>query len=177
MAIAVILALAASHTVCSFLWSTTLLSSLIPVLDGFAGALKVFLIEFSMPLTGKRSFNGDMPAIWAMNAQIALTSQYGTNPECSCWTSGCGEFDLFEVLDSGNTRCKSTLHMAPAGGSSDFFVRPTTETITAAIVFDGDNEEAVIRILDGGATFGASLSNADVAGWLGGPSSVFKLEA
>ena len=88
-----------------------------------------------MPLSGKKGFNGDMPGIWLLNAQIPLTSQYGTNSQCSCWTSGCGEFDLFEVLDHGNFRCKSTLHMAPAGGSSDWFRRPETSTITAAVVF------------------------------------------
>lgn len=36
-----------------------------------------------MPLTNSATFNGDMPAIWLLNAQIPLTSQYGTNPECS----------------------------------------------------------------------------------------------
>ena len=33
------------------------------------------------------------------------------------------EFGLLEVLDTGNSRCKSTLHMAPAGGSSYYFNR------------------------------------------------------
>ena len=74
-----------------------------------------------MPMTGETGFNADMPAIWIMNAKIALTSQYGENQQCSCWSTGCGELDVFEVLDTGNTRCKSTLHMAPAGGSSDYF--------------------------------------------------------
>ncbi len=74
--------------------------------DGFSGSQKLFLLEFSMPSTNETGFNTDMPAIWLMNAQIPLTSQYGTNPECSCWTSGCGEFDIFEALDSGNFRCK-----------------------------------------------------------------------
>lgn len=53
------------------------------LLDGFSGAQKVFLLEFSMPLTNSTAFNGDMPAIWLLNAQIPLTSQYGTNPDCS----------------------------------------------------------------------------------------------
>ena len=128
-----------------------------------------------MPLTGKTSFNGDMPAIWLHNAQIPLTSQYGTNPECSCWTSGCGEFDLFEILDPGNFRCKSTLHMAPAGGSSDWFMRPSNGTITAVVAFAGDNEKATIRVLEKGAAFGGSLSATIVNEWLRGESSVFML--
>ena len=76
-----------------------------------------------MPMTGETGFNADMPAIWIMNAKIALTSQYGENQQCSCWSRGCGEIDVFEVLDTGNTRCKSTLYMAPADGSSDYFER------------------------------------------------------
>ncbi|KAL9008758.1 MAG: hypothetical protein Q9173_006150, partial [Seirophora scorigena] len=115
---------------------------------GFAGDHKLFMMEFSMPTTGKTGFNADMPGIWLLNAQIPLTSQYGTNPSCSCWTSGCGEFDLFEVLDSGNARCKSTLHMAPAGGSSDYFRRPENGTIKAAVLFLGKNESARIQVLD-----------------------------
>ena len=107
---------------------------------GFSGSQKLFLFEFSMPMTNKTGFNADMPAIWLMNAQIPLTSQYGENPDCSCWTSGCGEFDIFEILDSGNIRCKSTLHMAPAGSSSDWFQRPTQNAITVAVVFHGNNE-------------------------------------
>lgn len=123
------------------------------VVDGFGGDHKIFLMEFSMPFTGQKGFNGDMPAIWLHNAQIPLTSQYGTNPDCSCWTSGCGEFDIFEILDPGNFRCKSTLHMAPAGGSSDYFQRPSEGTITAAVVFTGSNEVAHIQILDDGQGF------------------------
>lgn len=57
--------------------------SLIWRLDGFSGAQKVFLVEFSMPLIGSATFAGDMPAIWLLNAQIPLTSQYGTNAACS----------------------------------------------------------------------------------------------
>ncbi|KAL9130502.1 MAG: hypothetical protein Q9217_001322 [Psora testacea] len=144
---------------------------------GFGGSHKVFLLEFSMPLTGKSGFNGDMPAIWLHNAQIPLTSQYGTNPDCSCWTSGCGEFDLFEVLDQGDMRCKSTLHMAPAGGSSDWFQRPTNETITAAVVFAGKSEVAVIRMLDDGQDFDETLPDQTVDGWIKKTSdmSMFKM--
>ena len=130
-----------------------------------------------MPLTGKSNFNGDMPAIWLLNAQIPLTSQYGTNADCSCWTSGCGEFDLFEVLDPGNMRCKSTLHMAPAGGSSDWFLRPTKETITAAVVFSADAGLAVIKVLDGEHRFDENLADETVMGWIkkGKATSLFKM--
>ena len=133
-----------------------------------------------MPSTGKSGFNADMPAVWLMNAQIALTSQYGTNPHCSCWTTGCGEFDLFEVLDTGNIRCKSTLHMAPAGGSSDYFERPTKSTIKAAVVFAGSNETASIHIIDDAQSFDETLAGSLVDGFSSqaagnGASSLFKL--
>lgn len=128
-----------------------------------------------MSYTNTTGFNADMPAIWLMNAQIPLTSQYGENPDCSCWTSGCGEFDLFEILDSNNFRCKSTLHMAPAGGSSDWFMRPTGDSITAAVVFAGSNEVAAIRILDQGQSFDVSLSGVVINSWLEEQSSLFRM--
>lgn len=148
---------------------------------GFGGDHKMFLISFTMPVTGNSDFNSDMPAIWLMNAQIPLTSQYGTNPACSCWTSGCGEFDVFEVLDSGNHRCKSTLHMLPAGGSSDFFQRPVQQTVKAAIVFTGANETVTIQILDETVSFGKVLTDAYVHQFIseveGKTKSLFRLVA
>lgn len=65
-----------------FIWLT--------LADGFGGADKIFLMEFTMPMDGKTGFNGDMPAIWMLNAKIPRTIQYG-KAECSCWSSGCGE--------------------------------------------------------------------------------------
>lgn len=56
--------------------------------DGFEGADKAFLLEFAMPMDGNTDFQGDLPAIWILNAQIPLTVQYGT---CNCWP-GCGEY-------------------------------------------------------------------------------------
>jgi hypothetical protein len=68
---------------------------------GFAGAQKAFFFEFIMPNDGTSGWNQNMPAIWALNSQIPRTEQYGA---CSCWKSGCGEVDIYEVLDPGNTR-------------------------------------------------------------------------
>jgi hypothetical protein len=138
--------------------------------DGFGGSSKIFLMQFTMPFTGTRGFNGDMPAIWLLNAQIPRTSQYGTNPNCSCWTTGCGELDLFEVLDPGNFRCKSTLHMAPAGGCSEYFVRPSEAPLTAAVVFSGTKGVVSIRVLEegDGAAFGEDLDDQVVEAWLEG---------
>ena len=139
-------------------------------------------MEFNMPLTGNTGFNGDMPAYWIMNAQITLTAQYGQNQNCSCWSSGCGELDVFEVLDSGNTRCKSTLHMWPAGGSSDYFERPINGTIKVAVVFYGKGEMATIQLLDDIVAFPDLLTPAYIEQFIADlppprKQSVFKLVA
>ncbi|KAK4998946.1 target of Sbf [Elasticomyces elasticus] len=127
---------------------------------GFDGAKKAFFFEFSMPKDGNTGVNGDMPAIWMLNAQIPRTLQYG-KAECSCWTTGCGEFDIFEVLQSGYNRCKSTLHGNVAGGDSDYFDRPTDGTIKAALILYDDNIH--IKILDNSVTFGPSMSSDDIS--------------
>lgn len=115
---------------------------------GFTGSSKLFLLEFSMPLSGKTgSFQADTPSAWILNAEIPRTQQYG---DCSCDASGCGEWDIFEALDSGNTRCKSTFHrgLQGGGGESDYFDRPVNGPIKVAVVFDGFNSTGHIVVLD-----------------------------
>src|ERR1700738_2270785 len=101
----------------------------------------IFLLEFEMPSTADSGFKGDMPAFWFLNAEIPRTLQYGL-PECSCWTTGCGELDIFEVLVAGSNYLTSTLHtwqgtgnQYGGGGTSNYFMRPTSSMMTAAIVF------------------------------------------
>jgi len=77
----------------------------------------------------------DMPAIWMLNAQIPHTIQYG-DPSCNCWTSGCGEVDIVEVLSSGAIQCKSTIHTNMVAGDSNYNIRPTTEAMKLAVSFD-----------------------------------------
>lgn len=102
-----------------------------------------------------------MPAIWMLNALIPRTQQYGS---CNCWgnTNGCGELDVFEVLDAGDTKMTSSIHGNQAGGDSDYFVRPTGATIVAAVVLS--QEQATIKILDAGFEIGETLSASDYAG-------------
>lgn len=129
---------------------------------GWSGAQKAFLFEFQMPLDGETdsSFNADMPAIWMLNAQIPRTLQYGL-AECSCWTTGCGEFDIFEVLAPGDLRCKSTLHGNINGGDSDYFARPTEKTVKAAMIMNGENIH--IKQLDDDYEFGSSLDESSIS--------------
>ncbi|PHH83459.1 hypothetical protein CDD82_775 [Ophiocordyceps australis] len=133
---------------------------------GFGGANKVFLFHFNMPFDGNRGFNGDKPAIWALNAQIPRTSQYTA---CSCWRSGCGEVDIYEVLAPGDNKCKSTFHLASrSGGSSDWFERPADSFIKVAVVFDHASASVSIHRLDDGVDFSQSLDQETVQSWLRG---------
>jgi hypothetical protein len=121
---------------------------------GWDGARKAFFFEFQMPNDGSTTtdvYNPvNMPAIWVLNAQIPRTLQYG-NQDCSCWGSGCGEFDMFEVLSPGSSKAKSTLHGNKAGGDSNYFDRPEQQAIKLGMVLFDDN--AHIKILDPGMEF------------------------
>ncbi len=115
-------------------------------------------------MDGLRGFNGDLPAIWALNAAIPRTAQYNS---CSCWPD-CGEFDFFEVLRSGDDKCKSTIHLAlgKGGGSSDYFARPTNDYVKGAAIFDGDSGAVSVRILPADTDFAKGLDAATVTGWV-----------
>ncbi|KAF7902776.1 hypothetical protein EAF00_002679 [Botryotinia globosa] len=128
---------------------------------GFNGANKVFLLEFSMPIDGRTGFNGDMPSVWILNAQIPRTIQYGS-PSCSCWESGCGEFDIAEALNSGSTFLKSTLHTNKPGGDSDYFVRPTSSTMKLAVVFSSATSTIHIQVLPTSYEFPTSLTTDEI---------------
>ncbi|KAM7208089.1 target of Sbf [Naviculisporaceae sp. PSN 640] len=111
---------------------------------------KLFLMEFSMPhdtdASNSEHFQFDMPAIWMLNARIPLTSQYHA---CSCWASGCGEFDVVEVLDPGNDKAKTTFHAVAGGGDGNYFARPVKDTVTVAVVFDGEAGAVSVKVLSG----------------------------
>lgn len=113
-----------------------------------------------MPLSGDTGFNGDMPAIWLLNAKIPRTQQYG---DCSCWNGGCGEADIFEVLTSGSTKAKSTFHFAESIGSSDYFTRPTSNYVKVAVVFQASTATASIKVIDDSTSFAAGLTGDQVA--------------
>ncbi|KAL9112022.1 MAG: hypothetical protein Q9227_003642 [Pyrenula ochraceoflavens] len=135
--------------------------------EGFETTNALFLFEFVMPLSGKtdQSKNDDMPAIWSLNTRVPLTQQYG---DCSCWKSGCGELDVWEVLDPGNNRTKATFHGGSdhSGGSSNWFDRPTSGTMKGAVVFDERSQSVHIYKLDDNFDFGPSLAKNVVDDWL-----------
>jgi hypothetical protein len=131
---------------------------------GFAGADKVFLFEFQMPHdqspAGEQT---DVPALWLLNAKIPLTGQYSG---CSCWQSGCGEFDVFEVLNSGNDKAKSTFHSTFLGGDSNYFQRPVDSSIKVAVVFDSASKSVTVKVLDQSVEFGEGLGADAVKGFM-----------
>ncbi|KAI5844233.1 putative TOS1-like glycosyl hydrolase-domain-containing protein [Tricharina praecox] len=133
----------------------------IPAHRGFDGKNKIFMFEFQMPRDTSGSFNQNMPSIWALNAKIPRTAQYGS---CSCWGSGCGEFDMFEVLEDAHDYVKSHYHAAQGavsgnkggGGAPDYFKRPYDKTIKAAAIFD-ERGTVTVKILDDAVQFGRAL--------------------
>ncbi|TVY80728.1 putative serine-rich protein P23A10.11c [Lachnellula suecica] len=134
---------------------------------GFDGADKIFLIEFSMPMDDSSGFNADMPAIWMLNAQIPRTLQYG-NSECSCWETGCGEFDIAEALNSGSTFLKSTIHTNKPGGDSDYFKRPTSGTMKLAVLFNSTTSSIHLQVLPDSTEFSKQLSADEIDGFCSG---------
>ena len=150
----------------------------IPAYHGFGGDQKIFVFEFTMPSDGSKGFNMDMPAIWLLNAQIPRTLQYGS-ASCSCWSTGCGEMDLFEILSSGSEKLISHLHDGQGslnggyggGGSQDWFQRPLSDTMTAAVVMTGKE----VHILEVSDSFDKVLSSATVQKWIDQKGSVAQL--
>ena len=114
-----------------------------------------------MPADPGNGFNQDIPAIWALNAKIPRTAQYGA---CSCWDTGCGEFDLFEVLTDATKYIKSHYHASQGspsgkyggGGSTDYFNRPYDATVKAAAIFD-ESGTVTVKLLPAWTRFSATV--------------------
>lgn len=147
----------------------------IPAYHGFYGTTKMFLFEFKMPNETKTSTeisNYNMPAIWLLNAQIPRTSQYSLNVNCSCWRSGCGEFDIFEVMNSTEyLHLYSTIH--DYQGSDDietgiaidsYIERDLTGTMVGGVVFDSNGDATVW--VSNSTSFDSSVSGSDVNQWI-----------
>lgn len=145
----------------------------IPAYHGFGGASKLFAFEFQMPTASGSSGtnNYDMPAIWLLNAKIPRTLQYGDSL-CLCWLTGCGELDLFEVLNAGNDKLICHLHdgqgndgsSTGGGGSQDYFTRPTTGSAYGVAYFNGDDSSIRVMLVDS-FDFGSTLSADTISGY------------
>lgn len=139
------------------------------VSDGWDGPSKAFLIEFQMDHYNNTGPNygaiSDAPAWWFLNAAIPRILQYGSdrnNIPCACWSTGCGEFDAFEVLGMGEERAKSTIHRQGnlEGGDSNYFRRPVGKTLKFAVVFHNWNITA--KVLDDSFDFSSTLTQDQI---------------
>jgi len=160
------------------------------IIEGFAGSKKIFVFEFSMPNDvtpnpnndPELDFNDNMSAIWALNSKIPRTAQYvlGTN-SCSCWSSGCGELDLFEVLKDATPMCKSHFHSkkGSGGGDPNYFPRPDKGFVKYAVYFNDDNSATITKLPDNlkfPKQFSGHATIADFTGVITGIlSSVFNV--
>jgi hypothetical protein len=107
----------------------------------------------------------DAPAWWFLNAAIPRILQYGNdrnNIPCSCWSTGCGEFDAFEVLGNGEERAKSTLHRQGnlEGGDSNYFKRPVGRTVKFGVVWHYPHITALV--LNDSFDFSTSLTDEQI---------------
>jgi hypothetical protein len=136
------------------------------------------MFEFAMPMDGQEGFEGNQPAIWALNAKIPRTDQYG-NASCSCWESGCGEFDIVEALIDGSPFLKSTLHDNTSGGDSDYIARPTSATMKLAVVFSSSSSTIHIQVLPDSTDFSPNFTAGELEGMCaspdGSPVSLFTI--
>ncbi|SCU96083.1 LAFA_0G04148g1_1 [Lachancea sp. 'fantastica'] len=127
----------------------------IPAFHGFEADTKMFLFDFEMPKETQNNGSTfdyyDMPAIWLLNDHIPRTSQYPLNANCSCWASGCGEFDIFEVMNgTERNHLYSTFHTfqgiedlgtgIQAGG---YISRDTSSSMKGGVVFDSSGNTVV----------------------------------
>lgn len=135
----------------------------------WSGSSKAFFIEFQMDHYQNHGSDygliSDAPAWWFLNAAIPRILQYGNdrnNIPCSCWSTGCGEFDAFEVLGNGEERAKSTLHRQGnlEGGDSNYFKRPVGTTLKFAVVWHYPHITA--RVLDDDFDFADVLTEDQI---------------
>ncbi|KAJ4406767.1 target of Sbf [Didymella pomorum] len=135
----------------------------------WSGSSKAFFIEFQMDHYQNHGSDygliSDAPAWWFLNAAIPRILQYGNdrnNIPCSCWSTGCGEFDAFEVLGNGEERAKSTLHRQGnlEGGDSNYFKRPVGATLKFAVVWYYPH--ITVRVLDDNFDFADGLTKDQI---------------
>lgn len=149
----------------------------IPAYHGFYGATKMFLFEFQMPKESSASSdiaNYNMPAIWLLNANIPRTAQYSMNANCSCWRSGCGEFDIFEVKNTTlANNLYATIHDYQGTGDIElglqvpgYISRDYSATYKGGVTFDSDGNAIVF--VSNSTTFDATIDGSDLNSWISG---------
>lgn len=145
---------------------------------GFYGTNKMFLFEFMAPSDESESGSTnktdsyDMPAIWLLNAHIPRTSQYPTNPNCSSWNSGSGEFDIFEVMNyTERNNFYSTIHDFQgtddiSTGLQNFgYLERTPDSVMIGGVIFGEDKTITV-FLSNSTSLDDSISNSNLTDWV-----------
>ena len=132
---------------------------------------KMFVATFTMPPSSDAS---KVPALWALNAQVVRTAEYGCNCRGVGSPGGCGELDILEVLlgadpNQGISEIYSTSG-ATGTGSAAFFARPTGDKVTYGVVFDEQTDSVAIQRFASWDYGTQSLTRAQVDGFLNAPA-------
>ncbi|KAI0330405.1 hypothetical protein GY45DRAFT_753316 [Cubamyces sp. BRFM 1775] len=147
--------------------------------DGFARGTanhgwadsKMLVVTFDMPPSSDAS---KVPAIWALNAQVVRSAEYGCNCRGEGSPGGCGEFDILETLvgadpNQGISEIYS-VKGATGSGSTNFFARPTTDKVTYGVVLDVQTDSIAIQRLTSWDYTQTSVSREVIDGYLNAPA-------
>ncbi|KAI0629658.1 putative TOS1-like glycosyl hydrolase-domain-containing protein [Trametes polyzona] len=147
--------------------------------DGFSrgtanhgwGDSKMLVVTFDMPPSKDAS---KVPAIWALNAQVVRSAEYGCNCRGVGSPGGCGELDILETLvgadpNHGISEIYSAKG-ATGSGNANFFARPTKDKVTYAVIFDVDTDSIAIQRLSTWDYSEKSVTRAVVEGYLNAPA-------
>ncbi|KAI0700971.1 putative TOS1-like glycosyl hydrolase-domain-containing protein [Cerioporus squamosus] len=128
---------------------------------------KMLVVTFNMPASADAS---KVPAIWALNAQVVRTAEYGCNCRGVGSPGGCGELDILETLvgadpNNGISEIYS-FKGATGSGNTNFFARPTGDKVTYAVVLDEQTDSIAIQHLAGWDYGATSVPPSTIDGYL-----------
>ncbi|PCH35681.1 hypothetical protein WOLCODRAFT_28063 [Wolfiporia cocos MD-104 SS10] len=132
---------------------------------------KMFVFTFDMPSSSDAS---QLPAIWALNAQVVRSAQYGCNCRGEGANGGCGELDILEVIsaDTPDQAISEIYSFKGATGSgANTFARPTGASATYSVVFDVDSDQILINELTEWDYTQTAVTRSLVEGYLSSAST------
>lgn len=135
--------------------------------QGWAGS-KMVVFDFEMPDDPQ-----NLPAIWALNAQVVRAAQYGCNCRGMGGDGGCGELDIAETLVANSAQAITELYSfkgATGSGDGNYFPRPVGTPSTIGVVFDVQTDAiGIVRLSDFDFTQ-TQLTRTIIDGYLGAPA-------
>ncbi|THH16699.1 hypothetical protein EUX98_g9259 [Antrodiella citrinella] len=134
---------------------------------GWAGS-KAFVFEFEMPQDG----TSNPPAIWLLNQQVVNSAQYGCNCRGMGGSGGCGELDLFEVLNTNLNQGITEIYSfkgATGSGDGNFWPRPSG-IVTYIAILDIQTDSISIQQLQSWDFTQTQITRSIVDGYLSTPA-------